>query len=149
IKGQVGQVGGQGSEVNDGVNGVPDFSTVIAHQLHNLPSTIVAQVGDQGRGQGNGRNQNGDAVNDNIWGDVSRGCTYKEFLACNPKEYDGKRGAIVCTYWIEKMKSIQDMSGCRDNKKVKYTSGLFVSKALMWWNSQIHTRGREAVVGTS
>ncbi|GJS10933.1 putative reverse transcriptase domain-containing protein [Tanacetum coccineum] len=93
--GQGGKVGGQGSEVNDGVNGVPDFSTIIAQQLQNLLPTIVAQVGDQGRGQGNGRNQNGDAFNDNIRGDVSRGCTYKEFLACNPKEYDGKGGAIV------------------------------------------------------
>ncbi|GJY04999.1 putative reverse transcriptase domain-containing protein, partial [Tanacetum coccineum] len=41
-----------------------------------------------------------------------RGCTYKEFLACNPKEYDGKGGAIVYTRWIEKMESIHDMSGC-------------------------------------
>nr|GEU86486.1 hypothetical protein [Tanacetum cinerariifolium] len=48
-----------------------------------------AQVGNQGKGQRNGRNQNGDAVNDNIQGDVSKGCTYKKFLACNPKEYDG------------------------------------------------------------
>ncbi|GKA34362.1 putative reverse transcriptase domain-containing protein [Tanacetum coccineum] len=48
------------------------------------------------------RNQNGDAVNDNIQGDVRyvienndcMGCTYKEFLACNQKEYDGKGGAI-------------------------------------------------------
>ncbi|GJX04081.1 putative reverse transcriptase domain-containing protein [Tanacetum coccineum] len=83
----------------------------------------VAQLGDQCRGQGNGRNQNGDSVNDNIQGDVSRGCTYKEFLACNPKEYDGK--------------------------KVKYTAGTFVGKALAWWNSQIHTRGRESTIGMS
>nr|GEV41099.1 hypothetical protein [Tanacetum cinerariifolium] len=95
IDGQCGQVGGQGSEVNDGVNGVLDFSTIIAQQLQNLLPIIVAQVGDQGRGQGNGRNQNGDAVNDNIQGDVSRGYTYKEFLACNPKEYDGKGGSHV------------------------------------------------------
>nr|GEV46566.1 hypothetical protein [Tanacetum cinerariifolium] len=33
IDGQGGQVGGQGSKVNDGVNGVPDFSTIIAQQL--------------------------------------------------------------------------------------------------------------------
>ncbi|GJT13777.1 putative reverse transcriptase domain-containing protein [Tanacetum coccineum] len=33
-----------------------------------------------------------------------RGYTYKEFLACNSKEYDGKGGAIVYTCWIEKMK---------------------------------------------
>ncbi|GKF38101.1 hypothetical protein Tco_0118162, partial [Tanacetum coccineum] len=99
IYGQGGQVGGQGT-----------------------------QVGDQGRGQGNGRNQNGDVINENILGDVSRGCTYKEFLACNPKKYDGKGGAIVYTRWIEKMESIHDMSGCRDNQKVKYTAGSFVEE---------------------
>ncbi|GKB34958.1 reverse transcriptase domain-containing protein [Tanacetum coccineum] len=149
INGQGSQVGGQGSEVNDGVNGVPDFSTIIAQQLQNLLPTIVAQVGDQGRGQGNVRNQNGDAVNDNIRGDVSRGCTYKEFLAYNPKEYDGKGGAIVYTRWIEKMDLVQDMSGYRDSQKVKYTAGSFVDKALTWWNSQIYTRGQEATVGMS
>ncbi|GJW34806.1 hypothetical protein Tco_0057726 [Tanacetum coccineum] len=72
------------------------------------------------RESGNGRNQNGDAINDNIRGDVRnvianndrRGCTYKEFLACNPKECDGKGGTVVYTCWIEKMKSVQDMTGC-------------------------------------
>nr|GEV90180.1 reverse transcriptase domain-containing protein [Tanacetum cinerariifolium] len=95
INGQGGQVGCQGNEVNDGVNGVPDFSTIIAHRLQNLLPTIVAQVGDQGRGQG------------------------IEFLACNLKDYDGKGGAIVYTRWIEKMESVQDMSGCGDSQKVK------------------------------
>ncbi|GKD82245.1 hypothetical protein Tco_1349084, partial [Tanacetum coccineum] len=75
--------------------------------------------GNQGSNQGNPRNQNGDTVNDNIQGDVRnvivnnnrRGCTYKEFLACKLKEYNEKEGAIVYTCWIEKMKSVQDMSG--------------------------------------
>ncbi|GKB29210.1 putative reverse transcriptase domain-containing protein, partial [Tanacetum coccineum] len=39
------------------------------------------------------------------------------------------------------------MSRCRDNQKVKYIAGSFVGKALTWWNSQIHTQGREAAVG--
>ncbi|GKA77756.1 putative reverse transcriptase domain-containing protein [Tanacetum coccineum] len=146
-----GQVGGQGNKVNDVV---PDLSTIIAQQLQNLLPTIVAQVGDQGRNQGNGSNQNGDAINDNIKGDVrnviadnnQRGYTYKEFLACNPKEYDGKGGAIVYTRWIEKMESVQDMSGCEVNQKVNYTTGLFVSKALTWWNSQIHIESQEAAI---
>ncbi|GJU37119.1 putative reverse transcriptase domain-containing protein [Tanacetum coccineum] len=138
IDGQGGQVGGQGSKVIDGVDGVLDFSTIIAQQLQNLLPTIVAQVGDQGRGQGNGRNQNGDAVNDNIWGDVSRRCTYKKFLACNPKEYDGKGGVIVYTHWIEKMESVQDMSGYRDNQKVKYTAGSFVG--MSWDNFKVLMR---------
>ncbi|GJZ93490.1 hypothetical protein Tco_0665555 [Tanacetum coccineum] len=110
IDGQGGQVGGQGIEVNDGVDGVPDFSTIIAQQLQNLLPTILAQ-GD---------------VRNVIENNDHRGYTYKEFLACNPKEYDGKGGAIVYTRWIEKMESVQDMSGCRDSQKVKYTAGSFV-----------------------
>ncbi|GJV27358.1 hypothetical protein Tco_1383806 [Tanacetum coccineum] len=58
----------------------------------------------------------------------------QEFLACNPKEYDGKRGVVVLTRWIEKMKSVQDMSGCSIDKKVKYTAGSFVGKALTWFH---------------
>ncbi|GKC56956.1 putative reverse transcriptase domain-containing protein, partial [Tanacetum coccineum] len=60
------------------------------------------------------------------------GCSYKEFLACNPKDCDGKGGAIVYTRWTEKMESVQDMSGCGDKQKVKYTVGSFISKALTW-----------------
>ncbi|GJU05282.1 hypothetical protein Tco_1121712 [Tanacetum coccineum] len=119
LDGQGVQVGGQGTKVNNGVDGVPDFSPIITQQLQNLLPTILAQVGDQGSNLRNGRNQNGDAVNDNIRGDVKNvienndrmGCTYKEFLACNPKEYDGKGGAIVYIRWIEKIESVQDMSG--------------------------------------
>ncbi|GJY02761.1 putative reverse transcriptase domain-containing protein [Tanacetum coccineum] len=109
-----GQSGDQGDDMIDGQGGQ------------------VAQVGNQGRGQGNGKNQNDDPVNDNIRGDVSRGCTYKEFLACNLKEYDGKGGAIVYTRWIEKIELVQDIKGCRDSQKVKYTAGSFVGKALTW-----------------
>ncbi|GKA52499.1 putative reverse transcriptase domain-containing protein, partial [Tanacetum coccineum] len=54
------------------------------------------------------------------------GCSYKEFLACNPKEYDGKGGVVVLTRWIKKMEFVQDMSGCSIDQKVKYTAGLFV-----------------------
>ncbi|GJZ10186.1 reverse transcriptase domain-containing protein [Tanacetum coccineum] len=99
--GQGDQVGGQGREVNDGVDGVPDFSTIIIQQN-------VIENNDR------------------------RGCTYKEFLACNPKEYDGKGGAVVYTRWVEKMESVQDMSSCGDNQKVKYTAGFF--DGMSWDN---------------
>ncbi|GJY99984.1 putative reverse transcriptase domain-containing protein, partial [Tanacetum coccineum] len=107
----------------------------------------VGGQGNQGSKLGNGRNQNDNAINDNIRGDVRnaiknddcKGCTYKEILACNLKEYDGKGGAIVYTRWIEKMESVQDMSGCRDNQKVKYTAGSFVVNEMQklgteFWN---------------
>ncbi|GJT72892.1 putative reverse transcriptase domain-containing protein [Tanacetum coccineum] len=137
IDGQGGQVGGQGNEVNDGVDGVPDFSTIIAQQLQNLLPTILAQVGNQGD------------VRNVIVNNNQRGCTYKEFLACNLKEYDGKGGAIVYTRWIEKMEPVQDMSRCEENQKVKYIVGSFVDKSLTWWNSLIRTRSREAAIGMS
>nr|GFC19434.1 hypothetical protein [Tanacetum cinerariifolium] len=42
-----GQGNDQGIKVNEGVDGVPDFSTIIAQQLQNLLPTILAQVGNQ------------------------------------------------------------------------------------------------------
>ncbi|GJR06101.1 putative reverse transcriptase domain-containing protein [Tanacetum coccineum] len=93
----------------------------------------VGGQGSQGSDQGNGRNQNGDAVNDNSQGDV------RNVIENND----------LYTRWIEKMESVQDMSRCRDNQKVKYTAQSFVGKALTWWNSQIHTRGRETAIGMS
>ncbi|GKB99549.1 putative reverse transcriptase domain-containing protein [Tanacetum coccineum] len=44
------------------------------------------------------------------------------------------------------MESVQDMSGCEDDQKVKYMAGSFVGKALTWWNSQIHTQSQETAV---
>ncbi|GJT72900.1 reverse transcriptase domain-containing protein [Tanacetum coccineum] len=104
-----GRTGGQGTEVNDGVDGVPDFSTIIAQQLQNLLPAILAQLGNQ--------------------------------------VYGGKGGAIAYTRWVKKMESVQDMSRCGNDQKLKYTAGLFVGKALMWWNSQIHIRSREVAIG--
>nr|GEW46026.1 retrotransposon protein, putative, Ty3-gypsy subclass [Tanacetum cinerariifolium] len=112
-----------------------------------------AQVGNQG----NVGNKNGNVVNENVQENVRNvivngnrvGCSYKEFLACNPKEYDSKGGAIVLTRWIEKMKSVHDISGCSIDQKVKYTAGSFVVKALTWWNSQIRTLSQDVAVSMS
>nr|GEX67781.1 hypothetical protein [Tanacetum cinerariifolium] len=104
-----GQGNDQGMRVNRGVEGVneneeranggaPDFSTIIAKQLQNLLPAMLAQVG----------------------------CSYKEFLACDPKEYYGKGGAVVLTQWIKKMENMQDMSGCSIDQKVKYIAGSFM-----------------------
>ncbi|GKD34287.1 reverse transcriptase domain-containing protein, partial [Tanacetum coccineum] len=77
------------------------------------------------------------------------GCSYKEFLAYNPKEYDGKGGVVVLTRWIEKMENVQVTSDCSNDQKVKYTAGSFVGKDLTWWNSHICTLSREVVVSMS
>ncbi|GKD50487.1 reverse transcriptase domain-containing protein [Tanacetum coccineum] len=145
----------RGNRVNGGGGGVPDFATIIAQQLQNLLPTIVAQVGNHVNNQRNNGYQDDNIINDNNQGNVRTmnndqgGCSYKEFMACSPKDYDGKGGAIVYTHWIKKMESVQDMSGCGENQKVKYTVSSFIGKALTWWKSQVQTRGREAAVGVT
>ncbi|GJS81024.1 putative reverse transcriptase domain-containing protein [Tanacetum coccineum] len=120
-----GQGNDQGMGANEGVEGVnenveganrgaPDFSTIIAQQLQNLLPAMLAQVSNQG----NVENQNGNVVNENVQKNIRNvlvngnwvGCSYKEFLACNPKEYDGKGGAVVLIRWIEKMEYIRTLS---------------------------------------
>nr|GEX15208.1 hypothetical protein [Tanacetum cinerariifolium] len=115
----------------------------------NLLPAILAKVSNQE----NVGNQNGNVVNENVQENVRNvlvngnrvGCSYKEFLACNPKEYDGKGEAIVLTRWIKKMENKKDMSGCSIDQKVKYIGGSFAGKALTWWNSQIRTLSQEVV----
>nr|GFD47856.1 reverse transcriptase domain-containing protein [Tanacetum cinerariifolium] len=90
--------------------------------------------GRNGRNGGNGGNN---------------GCTYKGFMACNPKEYNGKGGAISLTRWIEKIENVIDNNGCVENQIVKYVASSFVNNALTWWNTQVQARGREAAIGMS
>ncbi|GJY18914.1 putative reverse transcriptase domain-containing protein [Tanacetum coccineum] len=156
-----GQGNDQGLGANGGVEGVngnveganggaPDFSTIIAQQLQNLLPAMLAQVSNRG----NVGNQNGNVVNENVQENVGNvlvngnrvGCSYKEFLACNLKEYDGKGGVVVLTCWIEKMENVKDMSCCSNDQRVKYTAGSFMGKALTWWNSQIHTLSQKVAI---
>ncbi|GKB62249.1 putative reverse transcriptase domain-containing protein [Tanacetum coccineum] len=68
--------------------------------------------------------------------------SYKQFLACYPKEYDGKGGVVVLTHWIEKMENMQDMSGCSVYQKVKFIAGSFVESEL--WNHAMVGAGHAA-----
>ncbi|GJW00626.1 putative reverse transcriptase domain-containing protein, partial [Tanacetum coccineum] len=58
----------------------------------------------------NGGAPNGNVGNENVGNVLVNGnrvgCSYKKFLACNPKEYNGKGGAVVLTRWIKKMETI-------------------------------------------
>ncbi|GJU24266.1 putative reverse transcriptase domain-containing protein [Tanacetum coccineum] len=112
---------------------------LLSWQLQTILPQIVTQVTNNVNNANGGNGGNGG----------NNGCTYKGFLAYNPKEYDGKGGAIALTRWIEKMENVIDNSGCAENQKVKYSASSFVNKALTWWNTQIQARGREAANGMS
>ncbi|GKF17338.1 hypothetical protein Tco_0062256 [Tanacetum coccineum] len=73
----------------------PDIATIIVQQLQSIIPQIVTQV-TANMNNGNGGNGNGE----------NNGCSYKTFTACNPKEFDGKGGAVELTHWIENMESV-------------------------------------------
>ncbi|GKE95636.1 reverse transcriptase domain-containing protein [Tanacetum coccineum] len=125
------------SQADDGKN--PDIAPIIVQQLQNILPQIVTQVTN------NVNNTNANGGNGRNGG--NNGCSYKGFLACNPRDYDGKGGAVALTRWIEKMESVIENSGCVENQKVKYDAGSFINKALTWWNTQVQARGREAAIG--
>ncbi|GJS14104.1 putative reverse transcriptase domain-containing protein [Tanacetum coccineum] len=108
---------------------------------------------ERGRRSREGNDERVEDFNGEHWNVIVNGnrvgCSYKEFLACNPKEYDGKGGAVVLTRWIKKMEYVHNMSGCSIDQKVKHAVVSFVGKALMWWNSQIRTLSREVAVSMS
>ncbi|GJU92914.1 reverse transcriptase domain-containing protein [Tanacetum coccineum] len=117
----------------------PDVATVISQQLQ----AIITQVANNANNANNGNNGGGNG------NDGNNGCSFKTFQSCNPKEYDGKGGAIALTRWIEKMENVIDNSGCAENQKVRYATSSLVNKALTWWNTQCQARGRVAAMALS
>nr|GEX53852.1 putative reverse transcriptase domain-containing protein [Tanacetum cinerariifolium] len=121
-----------------------DFET--GYDINGNQSQGGGTGGRAGRGGGRTRGRSGDQGNGRIGGRGSQvggqGSEPKEeakvaikemvgietvMPSMTTSEYDGKGGVIVYTRWIEKMESVQDMSGCRNNQKVKYTAGSFVA----------------------
>ncbi|GJT05900.1 putative reverse transcriptase domain-containing protein [Tanacetum coccineum] len=93
----------------------PDIATIIVQQLQNILPQIVTQVINNVNNANGGNGRNG----------RNNGCSYKGFMACNPKD------------------------GCSENQKVKYVASSFVNKALTWWNTQVQAKGRKAAIGMS
>ncbi|GKA48105.1 hypothetical protein Tco_0741063 [Tanacetum coccineum] len=76
--------------------------------------------GGKGRRPREGNDERVEDLNEPLTRHASSGCSYKEFLACNPKEYDGKRGVVVLTRWIKKMENL-----CPSHKMQKLESELW------------------------
>ncbi|GJW37129.1 hypothetical protein Tco_0060049 [Tanacetum coccineum] len=104
------------SDNNDNNNNEnPNITAIIVHQLQTILPQIVTQVTNNVNNANNGNEGNGGGGNRN---GGNNGCTFKTFRSCNPKEYDGKGGAIALTRWIKKIENVIDNSGCAENQKV-------------------------------
>ncbi|GKA83631.1 putative reverse transcriptase domain-containing protein [Tanacetum coccineum] len=63
-------------------------------------------------------------------GGGNNGCTYKGFVACRPRDFDGTGGAVALTRWIEKMESVIDNSGCLNDFKALLTMEFYPSNEI-------------------
>ncbi|GJS09501.1 hypothetical protein Tco_0366297 [Tanacetum coccineum] len=72
----------------------PNIAAIITQHLQDIIPHIVTQVTNNvNNANANGGNRNGGNGN----GGNHEGCSYKDFLACKPRDFDGKGGAIVLT----------------------------------------------------
>ncbi|GJS74576.1 hypothetical protein Tco_0707417 [Tanacetum coccineum] len=119
----------------------PDIAAIIAQQLQTILPQIVTQVTNNVNNANGGNDGNGGNGGNN-------GCTYKGFMACNPKEYDGKGGAIALTRWIEKKENntqvqtrgmswtnfkallVEEFCPSNEMEKLEYEAGILTNEAV-------------------
>ncbi|GKB70836.1 putative reverse transcriptase domain-containing protein [Tanacetum coccineum] len=101
----------------------PDIAAIIAQQLQTILPQIVTQVTN------NVNNANSGNGGKNV-------CTYKWFMACNPKEYDGKgvqakgREATIGMSWTD-FKALMVEEFCPSNEMEKLES-----EGNSWWYNE-------------
>ncbi|GJV37925.1 hypothetical protein Tco_1410402, partial [Tanacetum coccineum] len=66
---------------------------------------------------------------------ITRKCSYKEFMSCQPFNFKGTKGAVGLIRWFERTKSVFLCSNCTEDCKVKFATGTLTKEALSWWNS--------------
>nr|GEZ39903.1 putative reverse transcriptase domain-containing protein [Tanacetum cinerariifolium] len=77
-----------------------------------------------------------------------RPCFYADFMKFHPLNFKGNEGVVGLSRWIEKMKSVFNISGCAIENQVKFATCTLLNAALTWWNGQIWTLGPEAYAMT-
>ncbi|GJS85607.1 reverse transcriptase domain-containing protein [Tanacetum coccineum] len=75
---------------------------------------------------------------------TARGCTYKEFLSCQPLNFKGTEGALGLAQWFEKIESVFHINNCAVECQVRYAICTLLNGALTWWNSNVRTVRHDA-----
>ncbi|GJW71660.1 reverse transcriptase domain-containing protein [Tanacetum coccineum] len=70
---------------------------------------------------------------------VSRKCSYKEFMSCQPINFKGSEGAVGLIRWFERTELVFSRSNCTKDCKVKFAIGTLTKEALSWWEFLLPT----------
>ncbi|GKE43036.1 reverse transcriptase domain-containing protein, partial [Tanacetum coccineum] len=96
--------------------------------------------GNRGNNNGNG-NQKGRNEGARRNAPVTKACTYKDFLNCQPRNFSGTKGVVGLARWFEKIETIFCISNCPSNSQVKFATCTLLDGALTWWNTHVQTIG--------
>nr|GEV70484.1 reverse transcriptase domain-containing protein [Tanacetum cinerariifolium] len=66
---------------------------------------------------------------------VTRKCSYKEFMSCQPFNFKGSEGVVSLIRWFKRTELVFSFSNCNEDCKVKFATGTLTEEALYWWNS--------------
>ncbi|GKE26483.1 putative reverse transcriptase domain-containing protein [Tanacetum coccineum] len=92
-----------------------------------------ANLDSTGSSGGNTRNAGG-TVN-------VQGCSHKTFMNRKPHSFNETKGVVGLRRWIEKVKQVFKICKCAEEEKVMFAASTFESRALTWWNRNVHTLG--------
>ncbi|GJV04681.1 putative reverse transcriptase domain-containing protein [Tanacetum coccineum] len=99
-------------------NNVDPTNNVIG--LADLLTQIVANLNARRTNDGEGSSNAGN------------GCSYKTFMASNPKEFYGTEGAVGLLSWFKSVESKLSITKCAEGNKVEYTACLLQGRAFTW-----------------
>ncbi|KAJ9565862.1 hypothetical protein OSB04_001828 [Centaurea solstitialis] len=121
----------------------------ITETLHQILPGLFAQMKDEllaavderieaaftARGSGSGSTNQGQ----------SRASTFKDFMACQPPDFEGKKDTIACYRWVAAVEGAFRTSGCPDAMKVVYAVNLLRNAGKDWWGLILKSRTEEQI----
>ncbi|KAI3790531.1 hypothetical protein L2E82_03636 [Cichorium intybus] len=123
-----------------------DFTQVQTLMAQGIATALAAYTAAQNESSGNSRNGSGIPIANR---NNSRQCSYKDFMACKPRNFFGNEGVVGLSRWIEKMEAVFRISSCPDDCQVKYATCTLMDSALTWWNDHAKSMGIDVAYGMS
>ncbi|KAJ9555712.1 hypothetical protein OSB04_010326 [Centaurea solstitialis] len=75
----------------------------------------------------------------------SRSSTFKDFMACQPPHYEGRKDPIACSRWIATVEGAFRTCGCPDGVKVCYAANLLRDAGKDWWGLILKSHTEEQI----
>ncbi|KAI3766447.1 hypothetical protein L2E82_16505 [Cichorium intybus] len=72
-------------------------------------------------------------------------CTFKDFMSCRPKEFNGEMDPRITIRWLTEMEQVLRICRCDEDMKVGFASQMLKAEALTWWNTLRRIKGSDFV----